>query len=149
MLKKLVMVALLATSASVYAVDEPAIVLIGSEVSASNAYSHAGYIAPLAGSTLKRGWHILAFASWLNYSYTTLQNGQLVKVQATMPGLRGGMGYQWTEGDAGVGLSASLGYQHTSQTPFIPATGKQGGAVILLPQVQLKYGGFNSEVQLL
>lgn len=139
MIKKLGLLLLLATPAVAYAADDSAIVLAGTEFSASNTYSHAGYIAPLAGNTLKQGWNMLAFVSWLSYNYTTLQNGQLVKVRATVPGVRGGMGYQWTAGDAAVGLSASLGYQNTQQTPYIPATGKQGGAIILLPQVQLKY----------
>jgi len=139
-LKKLgLLMMLLASSARAEPADERAIVLAGTEFSASNAYTHAGYIAPLAGNTLKQGWNVLAFASWLNYSYTTLQNGQPVKVRATVPGVRGGMGYQWTAGDVAVGLSASLGYQNTQQTPYIAATGKQGAAIILLPQVQLKY----------
>ncbi len=139
MIKKLAMLLMCASASANAAEDARAIGLVGTEFSASNSYTHVGYIAPLAGNTLQHGWHVLAFASWLSYNYTTLQNGQSVKVQASVPGMRGGMGYQWTEGDAAVGLSASLGYQNTQQTPYIPATGKQGGAIVLLPQVQLKY----------
>jgi hypothetical protein len=129
----------LAIQSAQAAPDEHPIVLAGTEFSSSNAYSYTGSVIPLEGSSLKQGFNMPVFVSLLNYSYTTTQNQQLVTVRAQVPGIRAGLGYQWLDGDAALGLSGSVGYQNTYQTPYIPATGKQGSALFFLPQVQAKY----------
>lgn len=119
--------------------DSRPLFLAGSEYSPGNAYSHAGIITPLSGGTLQQGYNVPVFVYLVEYSYTTTQNNRPVTVRAKVPGVRAGLGYQWTAGDASLGWSASLAYQNTHQSPYIPATGTQGGAVILLPQAHLNY----------
>jgi len=135
------MMLVLATISTSYAEDAEnrSVVLAGSEYSSNNVYSQVGWITPLAGSTLQQGFNLPVFAYLINYTYTTTQNNQLVTVRAQVPGISVGLGYQWLLGDASLGASASVAYQDTRQTPYIPASGKQGGAVILLPQMQVKY----------
>lgn len=137
-MNRLLLLAGLCSVGAAWAGDDAAIVLGGTEVSSSNTYTQAGMIMPLPGNTVRQGWHVPVFVSDLSYNYKTLQNGQSVQVRATVPGVRAGMGYQWLVDNTDWGVSVSLGYQNTRQQPYIPATGKQGAAWIVLPQAGVR-----------
>lgn len=126
----------MATGASAQPVTQ--LWIAGLQLSPDNSYSYLGWLRPVWGGSLGRGWYHKTVGSWLTYRYDTDHEGRQVEVRARAPGVETGLGHVWQHDSLQVDLSVSAGVRHTRRRPDVASEGPGGTQLTLTPQLSLR-----------
>jgi hypothetical protein len=109
-----------------------ALVLAGAEGARNAGYAYLGYLAPLPGSALGKGWVHREWLDALQYSYDASE-----QITARSPGFSGAIGYQG--GDASAAWAGYLGlrFANTRLSPDDPGNVNRG--FLTRAQAQFEY----------
>jgi len=115
------------------------LIIGGIQHSNQSEFSYLGYIKPIWGGELGKGWFMTVMGSRLAYQYDINFNNQPDTLEARAPGIDAGLGYGWSTKDYYLSLSAALGYRHFNLSPNVPGEKPEGSVFNFTPQIQAGY----------